>query len=238
MLPVSAPLDLDSPALSRALAEPPHLTLTFYSFGILLRQQGADATREYAVRPEDLAAALSRRVAFDTGLLTPHTLAIRSEGAERAVAEFRPAGRAALWLEGSESPVRLPLPALVLVRRSSGGRDPNHHLFAVAERPTSYDAPLYLAPLPNVYSHGGVCWGTVTRPAADTTDLSADWAALFGTPFGSHSVGGKCKSHPDDVRKLYLDLEQRRARRFPAKELIPARRTLGDLMGVPHDPAL
>ncbi len=63
-------------------------------------------------------------------------------------------------------------------------------------------------------------------------DLAADWDALFATPFGSHSVGAKCASHKDDIRKLYADLEARKARRYPKKELVPAKVTLGMALGV------
>ena len=55
---------------------------------------------------------------------------------------------------------------------------------------------------------------------------------LLSTPFGNHSVSGKCNSHPHDVRRLYVDLEKRCSRVYPKKELIPARKTLGGVLGV------
>lgn len=37
------------------------------------------------------------------------------------------------------------------------------------------------------------------------------------------------------VRKLYVELEQRRARGYPKKELVAARKTLGGVLGVRDD---
>ncbi|MBN1121798.1 MAG: hypothetical protein JXJ17_12020 [Anaerolineae bacterium] len=193
---------------------------------------------EYAVSPDDVAAALSNTVVFDSGLLGGNTLCVRTEGAKRTVVEYRPRQKTPLWLEGSEDALHVPLPALILIRTTTANRDPSYQVYAVAERPASYDVPLYHAPLPNVYSSGSICWGTVTKVSAGHltgNDLSADWSQLLSTPFGSHLVGGKCASHPDDVRKLYVELERRRARVYPKKELIPARKTPGGVLGANDD---
>lgn len=190
---------------------------------------------EYAVSPEEVATALSRTVIFDSGPLGGSTVYVRQEGAKRTVADYRPPRRAALWLEGSEDALHVPLPGLLLIRTTTGGRDPAYQVYAVEGRPASCEAPLYHAPLPNIYSGGAVCWGTVPKVGAaqlEGNDLSADWGQLLATPFGSHSVSGKCRSHPDDVRGLYVELERRRARVFPKGELIPARKTLGAALGV------
>jgi PRTRC genetic system protein B len=204
---------------------------------MLLQKQTEHGLVEYAVSPEEVATALARTVVFDSGLLGANTLCVRSEGARRTVAEYRPRQKTPLWLEGSQDALHVPLPGLVLIRTTTADRHPDYQVYAVAGRPTSYDTELFHAPLPNVYGNGSICWGTVTKVDSDqlqSNDLSADWAQLLATPFGSHSVSGKCQSHRDDVRKLYLELERRKARVYPKKELVPARKTLGRALGV-HD---
>ncbi len=185
--------------------------------------------------PEDVAMALSNTIVFDSGLLGGNTLCVRSEGAKRTVVEYRPRQKTSLWLEGSQDALHVPLPGLIMIRATTANRDPQYEVYAVAERPASYDVPLYHAPLPNIFSSGGICWGTVTKVKSDHlagNDLSADWSQLLATPFGNHSVSGKCVSHRDDIRKLYVELEQCRSRVYPKKELIPVRKTLDNVLGV------
>ena len=190
---------------------------------------------QYAVSPEDVATALSNTVVFDSGLLGGNTLCVRSEGARRTVVEYRPRQKTPLWLEGSDDALLVPLPGLLMIRTTTANRDPQYEVYAVAERPVAYDVPLYHAPLPNIFNSGGICWGTVTKVKPEHlagNGLSADWSQLLSTPFGNHSVSGKCVSHRDDIRKLYVELEQRRSRVYPKKELIPVRKTLGNVLGV------
>lgn len=121
-----------------------------------------------------------------------------------------------------------------MVRTTISQQNPQYRVYAATERPTSPDAPLYHAPLPNIYYDGNVCWGTVTKPGRQQlagNDLSADWAQLLATPFGNHGVAHKCRSRPDDIRSLYLDLEKRRARVYPKRELLPLKRALKDVVG-------
>jgi PRTRC genetic system protein B len=222
--------DLGREVLSQALQEKPILSLHWYSYGVLLQKQTEHGIAEYAVSPEDVAAALSNNVVFDSGILGCHTLCVRSEGARRTVTEYRPRQKTPLWLEGRADALHIPLPGLILIRTTTANRSPDYQVYAVEARPDSYNAPLYHAPLPNIYSHGGVCWGTVKKvnPAQLAgNDLAADWDQLLASPFGDHLVNGKCCSHGDDVRKLYTDLEQRRARVYPKRELVPAKKTLG-----------
>jgi E2/UBC family protein D len=233
MLP-SAGLPETSPAvLQRAICERPGLTLRCYSYGIVIEKETETGRTEYPVSAEAVATALSARVSFATGILTPNTICILSEGAQRTVVEYRPPQKTPLWLEGADNPLRVPLPAFLMVRTTTAGQSPDYRVYAVAERPGSLDVPLYHAPLPNIYGDGRVCWGTVTKVKAESligNDLAEDWSQLLSTPFGSHSVSGKCKSFNHDIRRLYVKLEKHRARVYPKKELVPARRTLGSIV--------
>ncbi|MCD4687126.1 MAG: prokaryotic E2 ligase family D protein, partial [Anaerolineae bacterium] len=198
------PLDFAGPRLTAALQEQPSLTLEFYSYGVLLRKRDGDAVTEYPVDPEQIALALAAKVIFDTGLLTEETLLVRQDGVKRVVVEFRRAQKTGLFLEGSDAPLRVPLPPLLLIRTTTENKNPQYQVYAVKARPTKLDTPLFHAPLPNVFHSGSICWGSVRRvedAALQSNSLAADWITLLGSPFGDHGVSGKSTSHPHDIRQ-------------------------------------
>ncbi|MFQ3657306.1 MAG: hypothetical protein SNJ54_00005, partial [Anaerolineae bacterium] len=102
------------------------------------------------------------------------------------------------------------------------------------KRPVTLNEPLFHAPLPNVFSSGNICWGTVQRvtdTALQTTNLAEDWAVLLGSRFNDHGVGGKSKSHPMDIRQMLIALEGRKARAYPKSDLLPVKKTLAQVLG-------
>ena len=220
-------------ALDAAIQELPQLTLNFYSYGIMMRRRLPEGGEtEHAVSPEQLATALSARVRFESGLLSMNTLYLATEGVKRMVVEYRPAQKTALFLEGSESAVRVPLPGLLMLRVTTANDNPRYAIYAVKGRPTTLDSALYYAPLPNI-GRSDVCWGTVKKvsdAALAGSDLAEDWRQLLGSPFTSHSVHGKSKSHPDDIRQKLITLEQRKSRTYPTRDLLKLDFTLAELL--------
>lgn len=187
--------------------------------------------------PAQIALALSARVTFDTGFLGGNTLLVRQDGLKKTVVEYRPPQKTGLFLDGSETALRLPLPGLILVRTTNDECQPQYQLFAVKRRPTLLSAPLYHAPLPNVFGNGSICWGTVQRPAdtvLKTNSLAEDWMQLLGSRFGDHAVGSKSQSHPGDIRRQWIALEASAAKRYPTTDLIPLQRTLSTVLGDDH----
>jgi len=215
------------------MAEQPSLILSFYTFGVMLRKQEGAAVSEYPVDAAHVASALSSKVRFDTGLLGENTLLVRQEGVKRTIVEYRPAGKTGIFLEGAETALRVPLPPLVLIRVTTDGA-PQYGLYAVKKRPSDMDEPLFHVPLPNVFTSGAICWGSVKR-VSDTaltgTTLKDDWAMLLGSPFGDHACSGKSKAHPSDIRKQLIELEGKKARIYPKRDLIPVKKTLGQVLG-------
>jgi hypothetical protein len=107
-------------------------------------------------------------------------------------------------------------------------------VYAVKQRPTTLETALFHAPLPNVFNSGSICWGTVQRVSDEAlvgASLAEDWQQLLGSPFGNHAVSGKSRAHEDDIRKKLIALEAKKARRYPASDLIPARKTLVQIIG-------
>ncbi len=219
--------------MATALQAKPTLTINFYSFGIILRRTTENGGEtEYAISPAQLAETLAGQVRLETGLLNGNTLYISGEGAKKLVIEYHAPQKTALYLDGSEAPVVVPLPGLIMARLTKGDDSPRYVVYAVKARPETYETLLYHAPLPNV-GYNSVCWGTVKRVSDEAlagSRLDEDWKLLLGSTFTNHSVSGKSKSHPNDVRQKLIDMEKRKARKYPRSDLIPLKVTFGDLL--------
>jgi hypothetical protein len=222
--------------LQTALNEQPQLSLDFYSYGVLMRKREGDTITEYAVDPAQVAVALAAKVTFDTGLLSGDTLLVRTEGVRKIIVEYRKPQKSGVYLDGSETALRVPLPGLLMIRATNEDRNPTYAVYAVKRRPAALEATLHQAPLPNVFNSGSICWGSVQRlsdEALSGASLAQDWAMLLGSPFGDHACSGKSGSHPHDIRQKLIELEQKAARRYPTSDLIAAKRTLGQVLGDP-----
>ena len=180
-----------------------------------------------------MAVALSAKITFDSGLLSGDTLLVRQEGVKKTVVEYRKPQKTGIYLDGSETALRVPLPGLLMIRTTSEDRSPNYAVYAIKRRPQTFDADLYLAPLPNVFNSGSICWGSVQRVsdgALAQPSLAEDWAQLLGTPFGDHACSGKSRSHPRDIRQKLIEMEAKGAKRYPTSDLIPAKKTLAEVL--------
>jgi len=200
----------------------------------MLRKQEGELITEYPVDPAQIALVLAAKVTFDTGLLGGNTLLVRQDGVKRTVVEYRPPQKTGLFLDGSETALRVPLPGLVMIRVTTDEKAPIYGVYAVKRRPEKLDIPLFHAPLPNVFGSGAICWGTVQRvdeAAICSTSLAADWTMLLGSAFGDHAVNAKSRQQPHDIRKLLIDLEAKKARVYPKGDLIPVKKTLARVLG-------
>jgi hypothetical protein len=206
----------------------PILELLFYSYGIVRRHNTERGSTETIVAPADLAKAInSRPHNWETGLLTPNTLYMGEIANTLIVVEYRKPQYTGIWLEDTAEPVRVPMPGLILIRLMARKDKPDYKVFAVKRRLHSMNQKLYVSPLPNTFTHGGICWGSVPQPNPDdmgVVDLAADWKMLLGSPFNNHAVGGKSKKHRSDVRKLLFELQK--AEKYPLNDLVEAGTTL------------
>jgi hypothetical protein len=200
----------------------------------MLRKTDGEVTREYPVDPAQVALALAAKVTFDTGLLGGNTLLVRQDGVKKTVVEYRPPGKTGIFLDDAEAALRVPLPGLVMIRVTASDKAPQYGVYAVKRRPQTFDAPLFHAPLPNVFGSGNICWGTVQRVADEAlrgASLADDWAMLLGSSFGNHACSGKSRSHPQDIRAKLVALEAQKTRRYPVSDLIPIKKTLAQALG-------
>lgn len=222
-MPTSTAPNCAGPPLAPQLSVGPIVQLAIYDNGIaVLRRRDLNPhdpesgfrVLEYAVEPTEIARAMSANVAVSTGLLPPDVLWVTVNGIKRTVASYRPPQVTGIWLEGSDTPLRIPLPGLVLIH---GGERSRSELYAVKGNPRDPTTVLYVTPLPNVY--GSVCWGTVSIPTFSNNDLGPVWTNLLGSRFANHAAGQKSKRYPNDVRKLLLSLENKK--RYPISDLVP-----------------
>src|SRR4051812_29014390 len=96
---------------------PPTLQLSFYPYGVIMRRPTEEGGfTEYAVDPAQVAEALAAKTSFDTGILNPNTICIMVEGIRRIVVEYRRPQRTAVFIDGSDEPLRVPLPGLLMIR--------------------------------------------------------------------------------------------------------------------------
>jgi hypothetical protein len=193
----------------------PRARLDLYEEAVVLtRYEGPDLRTCYPVAVDDLVAAFSR-VPVASGLLPPNCLFWGRENGETRMAIYVP-GRC--WrLQTAEQTFHIPLPPLVFL---SAGLQ--YRVYAVKRRSRAMPIELYHCPTPNVHPDGVICQGTAPFPvcASDTIEQALS-LFLEGSLFNSDLAAGKCRRFPDDVRKLWMQLD--RAKRFPAGELMPAR---------------
>ena len=217
------------------MSEEPNLSLNFYSFGVTLRKREGDQFSEYPIDPAQVAVALAAKVTFNTGLLTGDTVYIHMEGISKTIVEYRKPQKTGIFLDDANVPLRVPLPGLLMIRKTSGDKAASYAVYAVKKRPAILEIELFHAPLPNVFNSAAVCWGTVQRVSDEAlagASLVGDWAMLLGSSFGNHAVSGKSRSHKDDIRQKLIELEAQKAKRYPTSDLISARKTLAQAIGV------
>lgn len=203
-------------------------TLTFTRTGIYLcKHLLGGAMTEYAIDPQQLTDLFSVKEPppppplNSTGIILPSTVCVVMRGAAKVIVDYRPPQMTGIWMDDNPQPLRIPLPGLLLINKQT--RTTNKYLmFAVKKRPITTNCDLYEPPLVHV-GHGGLCWGNVTIPEEDSPNSLANaWNAFLGTPFTNHNVTGKSrrKKYANDIRALLIDLDKRKAKRYPVSDLV------------------
>lgn len=198
----------------------PRARLDLYEEAVVLtRYEGDDRRTSYPVAVDDLVAAFGC-VPVSSGLLPANSLFWGRENGQTRMAIYVPGRR---WqLQTAERIFHIPLPPLVFA-----GAGEQYQVFAVKRRPRQMPFKLYHCPTPNVHPTGVVCQGSAPFPgcASDTIERALN-LFLEGSLFNGDLAANKCRSFPDDVRELWMQLEG--AKRFPPGELVLARTRFHD----------
>ncbi len=115
----------------------------------------------------------------------------------------------------------VPMPALAFF-----GYAQRYYLWAVQDDELKGDTPLYAAPLPNVDANGAICFGSNTIPKVSAKTIEEAWSIFLASPFTNHSVNGKSRKYPNDVRQLLFELIKRKRRTYPLDDLVNLNRTM------------
>jgi hypothetical protein len=208
----------------------PRLRLDFYNTAVLLsRWQDDGRLATHPVSVHDVVSACTH-VELSSGLLPANTLFWKQRANQVMLGIYVPAR---CWrVQTDERSYLIPMPPFVFV-----GSGSSYHLFAVKKRPSDEHAGLYHAPCSNVHATGGICQGNTPFPICSPKAIQQALRLFMeGSLFNADLSRGKCQSHPDDVRWLWVELDGRK--RFPLSELVPAqtcseqgrRMTMGHLL--------
>jgi len=193
--------------------------LDLYEDTILLtRYKGGERQISYPVSVDDLASAFAE-VPVSSGFLPRNCLCWDRGNSEERLTVYVPDRRWQVQVavaDGAEVGLHSPLPPLLF---QGAGRQ--YRVFALKGRPKAPPFDLYHFPGPNVHPNGAICQGTAAFPVCTAGTIEAALSLfLEGSLFNGDLTHGKCRSHPDDVRALWAELDGKE--RFPWRELRPA----------------
>ncbi|NJM39377.1 MAG: hypothetical protein HC853_00715 [Anaerolineae bacterium] len=112
----------------------------------------------------------------------------------------------------------LPMPGFLFA-----GYDNDYRLMAISGNTFDAKSRLYQVPLPNCYTHGGICWGNNEKPPAGKGGLLKAWQVFWKTYFTTASVQQKSRAFPDDIRKRIVAVVGHAT--YPMDDLVPAQVT-------------
>ena len=200
----------------------PSIRLDFYEEGIILHknagifQQTQQQLRQsYPIALEELVSALTD-VDIRSGWLPKNCLFWNWVGGKEQIGIYVPARR---WrVQMAEKSYHIPLPKILFI-----GDGQRYQIFALKRYPREPSVSLFQFPCPNVHPNGQICAGNAPFPTASAGTMeTALQLFLQGSLFNRDLNAGKCKSYPNDVLKLWAELDGKA--RFSLQELMPAGR--------------
>ncbi len=170
----------------------------------------------------DVSAAFTG-VETDTGWLPPGVVRVGFCKHGHFAVYAAPAQTITLSLvgNGEEAAIIAPIPATVML-----GVGRSYYITALLAGEFLPGAAACHAPFPNVHPDGEICWGGNHPPEAEPESLPKAWALFMQSPFNDHLMEGKSRKFSLDVRIQLRTLAQKKARRYPAKDLIERRKTV------------
>jgi PRTRC genetic system protein B len=190
-------------------------------------ENGREITK--ALSSEQIARAF-RDYETDTGWLTTRRiLRYREEPEGNYFLSYEPAGRRTIFVQTQNhetQEITLPLPTLILF-----GCKSEFYLWATKSRQVTEKTRLFSAPLPNLggSGEGKICFGSNEAPEVKAENIDRVWNLIFDTPFNRDQANNKCRSEPNDVRRLLFNVAKTDKKTFPASELLAADTTVGQV---------
>lgn len=207
---------------------PPLAQIDIYQECVLLTRRKSDGTwSSYPIDPDALAAVLAK-LPVSTGFLPTGTLAVGQHLGKQFVVQLIRPRAANLQVEenGNIQIVRINIPPLIWA-----GWEREYRIWALREpSDLSRRTRLYVAPFPNVYSSGGICWGNAQRPRIAAPEQMAPALKLFleETVFSTHIAGGKSRAHEASILRRYDTLSPEQP--YPLDDLVEDPMSLGHVI--------
>lgn len=151
---------------------------------------------------------------FDSGWISHEMLRFGNSPAGRWEVTAHAARVVSLSLD--DETITIPVPKTIMICHGTLVR-----VFAVADEEVTPETKMYIFPLPHVGEDGSICWGSVTRK-----DQMAPGELLnlfLASGFSAHSVGGKSRKYPDDIRRMLRALSEKHATKYPVGDLMQLR---------------
>jgi PRTRC genetic system protein B len=118
--------------------------------------------------------------------------------------------------------LRISMPALVWF-----GQKTSYYIWAMKGSKFDPKGSLHHAPLPNIDSHGVICFGQNTRPSVESGGgFEKAWRLFWEAPFNGHHVQNKSGAHREDVRTQLNALARSKAASYPNDDLVKGAWTL------------
>lgn len=222
------------------LATPPDAkaALFFLEGHYQLNWHEGSVERTKFLSPKQIGRAFSNKDAFDSGWLDSRVVRFAQEKKTHKVLSCLPAGRRKIFitdprpaverdmdsegLNDSVLEIEVPLPTLLLI-----GSGQKYFLWATLDKTVSEKSKICAAPFPNLDSSGEICFGKNAALECRLDTIEAVWRLILESPFNGDRAAERCRTHPEDARKLLLALDGKKT--FPKNALIKTNHTVGDL---------
>ena len=186
--------------------------------------------------PAQIGKAFRAKDAFDSGWLETNLIRFAQEKKTHKILSCLPAGRRKIFVTdprpsdereewGASGPVlelEVPLPSLLLI-----GQGQKYYLWATLDKTISQKTKICTAPFPNLDESGEICFGANAKPECRLDTIETVWRLILDSPFNADRAGDRCRTHPEDARKLLLALRGKKV--FPKNALIKTKHTVGEL---------
>ena len=188
--------------------------------------------------PAQIGRAFSDKDAFDSGWLETNVIRFAQEKKTHKILSVLPAGRRKIFItdprpadereadnesaNDSILEIEIPLPTLLLL-----GSGQNYYLWATLDKTVNQKSKICAAPFPNLDSSGEICFGKNAAPECRFDTIETVWRLILDSPFNNHQAANRCRTHPDDARKLLFALNGKKT--FPKNALIKTNHTVGEL---------
>jgi len=121
---------------------------------------------------------------------------------------------------------KMSTPEIAMPALAFFGYGQRYYLWAFKDNELGSETMLFAAPLPNLDANGAICFGSNVVPKASVKTIAEAWRLFLASPFTNHSVNGKSREYPNDVRTQLMRLAEKRRRHYPLDDLVSLNRTV------------